>query len=66
MHISTLDRSRMDEVHSGTVYRQKLFKTNLLPGAHASSQVDRTSPPARRCTSNPTRSIRSATHPIAT
>jgi mannose-6-phosphate isomerase-like protein (cupin superfamily) len=30
----------MDEVHSGTIYRQKLFKTDLLPGAHASSQVD--------------------------
>lgn len=40
MHIATLDRARMDEVHSGTIYRQKLFKTELLPGAHASSQVD--------------------------
>ena len=40
MHIATLDRSRMDEVHSGTIYRQKLFKTEMLPGAHPSAQVD--------------------------
>jgi mannose-6-phosphate isomerase-like protein (cupin superfamily) len=40
MHVAILDKARMEEVHSGTVYRQKLFKTEPLPGAHPSAQVD--------------------------
>lgn len=51
MHIATLDKSRMEEVHSGTIYRQKLFKTDPLPGAHPSALVDWSrypgAPPAR-------------------